>query len=244
MGVVGAARIDLSGLRAVDVPALEGRLDAATLVCFPTDTVYGVGGALTTSVAAALVAGKGRPAGKPLQVVFGSLARLEAAVTMAPAVHAACRRLLPGPVTLVVPHPEGWDFPPPGAVDDPADAAPVATLGVRVPAWPEAARCLAALARPLVASSANRSGAPAPAALDEVDAELLARCDLVLDGGRVSGTASSVVDLSRYAATGSWRLLRRGAWDEETVAARLRDACDRATPAARPRGGGGEDPRS
>lgn len=241
---MGAAYVDLRCLGAADVPELEARLAAAALVCFPTDTVYGVGGALTPSVAAALVAGKGRPADKPLQVVFGGLARLEAIVTMAPAVRAACRRLLPGPVTLVIPYPQGWEFPPPGVVTDPQGAAAAATLGVRVPAWPAAARCLAALERPLVASSANPSGGPAPAALDEVDPALLAACDLVLDGGRVPGAASTVVDLSRFDVTGAWRLLRRGAWDETAVAARLRGARDEPARAAARHGDGEEDPDS
>jgi tRNA A37 threonylcarbamoyladenosine synthetase subunit TsaC/SUA5/YrdC len=57
--------------------------------------------------------------------------------------------------------------------------------------------------------------------LHEVDASLLERCDLALDAGAVSGLASSVIDLSRYAATGRWCLLRAGAWAEAEVAARL-----------------------
>jgi tRNA A37 threonylcarbamoyladenosine synthetase subunit TsaC/SUA5/YrdC len=80
---------------------------------------------------------------------------------------------------------------------------------------------MAALDLPLLASSANPGGAPAPGSLGEVDAGLLAHCDLVLDAGRVGGTASTVVDLSRYAESGRWRLLRAGAWGEADVAARL-----------------------
>ena len=188
-------------------------------MCFPTDTVYGVGGALTPQVAAALVAAKGRDPHKPLQVIFPSLARLEAALVPAPALRAACRALLPGPVTLVVPYPSGWRFPPPGRVS--GERGEVATLGLRVPDWPVAARVLGALELPLVASSANPSGAPSPAAVDQVDPELLARCDLVLDAGPVHGLASSVVDLSGYAEAGRWRLLRAGAWDERRIARRL-----------------------
>jgi hypothetical protein len=44
---------------------------------------------------------------------------------------------------------------------------------------------------------------------------------MALDAGPVSGIASSVVDLSRYAETGFWRLLRAGVWGEAEVAARL-----------------------
>ena len=213
--------VDLAALRAADVPALEERLATARLVCFPTDTVYGVGGALTPAVAGALVAAKGRDPDKPLQVVFATLEALEAGVPMAPELRLACRRLLPGPVTLLLPYPAHWGFPPPGEAGEAFGRPAVATLGVRVPAWPPAARLLAGLRRPLVASSANVSGGPPPASLPAVEVSLLGRCDLALDAGVVSGLASSVVDLTRYAETGRWRLSRAGVWGEAEVAARL-----------------------
>ena len=215
--------IDLAALGTAAAAVLEDRIRAARLVCFPTDTVYGVGGALTPAVAGALVAAKGRDPGKPLQVVFATLEALEAGVALAPELRTACRRLLPGPVTLLLPYPAGWDFPPPGEAGEAFGRPAVATLGVRVPAWPPRARVLAGLRRPLVASSSNLSGAPPPASLDEVDALLLASCDMALDAGPVSGLASSVVDLSRYAETGRWHLLRAGVCGEAEVAARLAD---------------------
>jgi len=222
-GVFGPRRIDLRALGAADAPALAARIRAARLVCFPTDTVYGMGGALTPAVAEALVAAKGREPGKPLQVVFPSTAAFARAVAPSPRLLRACLRLLPGPVTIVVPYPGGWTCPAPGEVEWRGEGlvTAVATLGVRVPVWPGTAPVMAALELPLVASSANPGGAPAPASLDEVDVDLFARCDLALDAGRVGGTASSVVDLSWYAETGRWRLLRVGAWGEAEIAARL-----------------------
>ena len=213
--------IEIAALGPDHAAALEDRISAARLVCFPTDTVYGIGGALTSAVADALAAAKGREPGKPLQVVFATLEAFEAGVVLAPRLRTACRRLLPGPVTLLLPYPADWDFPLPGTAGDAGGRPAVATLGVRVPAWPSAARVLAGLRRPLLASSANFSAAPPPACLREIDASLLARCDLALDAGPVSGLASSVVDLSRYAETGRWRLLRAGVWGEAEVAARL-----------------------
>ncbi|MCX6372967.1 MAG: Sua5/YciO/YrdC/YwlC family protein [Actinobacteria bacterium] len=226
--MAGPAAIDLAALGVGDAADLEGRLGAARLVCFPTDTVYGVGGALTPAVAGALVAAKGRDPGKPLQVVFASLAALEAGVALAPELRSACRRLLPGPVTLLLPYPAGWVFPPPGTAGEVGGRPAVATLGVRVPAWPPAARVLAGLKRPLIASSANPSGATPAASLHEVEASLLARCDLVLDAGAVSGLASTVVDLSLYAEAGHWRLVRRGAWGAAEIGARLAAAREEA----------------
>ncbi len=222
----------MSAARRIDLTAagercagLAERVADARLVCFPTDTVYGVGGRVSAGVAAALTAAKERAADKPLQVVFPSLAALEDARAVAPELLAVCRRLLPGPLTLVVPYPAGWSFPAPGAVRwgapgglGGAPLPPVETLGVRVPDWPRGARCLGALEEPLLASSANPSGGAPPAALDEVDAALLARCDLVLDGGRVSGVASTVLDLTRFAVEGRWRILRAGPWGTERLA--------------------------
>ncbi len=208
--MTGPERVGLAALDESAAATLGERIRAARLVCFPTDTVYGVGGALTPEVGAALITAKGRDPRKPLQVVFPSLALLESQVPLAPGLRAVCRALLPGPLTLVVPYPPDWTFPPPAT-----------TLGVRVPAWPPPARVLGALPFPLVASSANRSGAPAPASLDELDEKLLARCDLALDAGRVSGVASTVVDLGQYSTTGRWRVLRPGALSEADVAARL-----------------------
>jgi len=222
-GVSGPRRIDLRALGAADATALAARIRAARLVCFPTDTVYGMGGALAPAVAKALVAAKGRDPGKPLQVVFPSPAAFVRAVEPSPTLRRACLRLLPGPVTIVLPYPGGWTCPAPGEAKWRSEGlvAAVATLGIRVPVWPGTAPVMAALELALVASSANPVGAPAPASLDEVDAELLARCDLALDAGRVGGTASSVVDLSLYAETGRWRLVRAGAWGEAEIAARL-----------------------
>ncbi len=202
-------------------------LAEARLACFPTDTVYGLGGTVTPAVREALMAAKGREAGKPLQVVYPSLELLEASLELKPRLGEAVRRLLPGPFTLLLPYPPGLAFPPageaPGRTRGRAgvEETGAATLGVRVPAWPTAARGLGELPFPLLASSANPSGGEAPRSVDEVDGGLLTVCDLVLDAGPVSGEASTIVDLSLYDADGTWRILRRGTVDEGGVAALL-----------------------
>jgi L-threonylcarbamoyladenylate synthase len=210
-------RVDLARPPAdlADGVALAAAVEAAQLVCFPTDTVYGVGGRLRPATLAAIAAAKERDEGKPMQVIFATVAALLAAVTCGPRLGGALRRLLPAPVTVIVSYPPVWTFPPPGDVDG------CPTLGVRVPVWPRRARLLAQLGAPLLASSANRSGGAPAADLAAVDPALLAACDLVLDGGEVDGRPSSVVDLTRYEATGAWRLLREGVWSPAEVAERL-----------------------
>jgi L-threonylcarbamoyladenylate synthase len=64
---------------------------------------------------------------------------------------------------------------------------------------------------PVLATSANLHGGPDPRTLDEVPAPLRAEVDLLLDGGPLAGTPSTVVDLSRFEGEGRWGIVREGA---------------------------------
>jgi len=222
-------RIDLAALTPRDWRRLITDLASARLVCFPTDTVYGVGGLLRPATGEAIQAAKGREMGKPLQVIFPSLELLLATVELSAVLTNVVRRLLPGPVTLLVPYPATFDYPPPGSVAHErhglrrrTETYQAATLGVRVPRWPERARVLGALTLPLLASSANRSGAPEARSLVEVDHTVRAACDLLLDGGEVDGRPSTVIDFSSYEEDGKWRVVRPGALGEVAIREMLR----------------------
>ena len=56
--MTGARRIDLAGPDA-GAAVLAELVAAARLVCFPTDTVYGVGGVVTPAVLDAVIARQG-----------------------------------------------------------------------------------------------------------------------------------------------------------------------------------------
>jgi len=211
-------RIALGELTAAGELELSAAIDAARLACFPTDTVYGIGGALNETVIAGVIAAKGRHDERPLQVVFPRIGLLLDATTPEPRLRAAILRLLPGALTLVIPYPEGFPGPPPGRG---RDGRP--TLGVRVPDWPAPMAAMSRLPRPLVASSANPSGALPPARPEDVAPSIIAACHLLLDGGPAGGLASTVVDLSDYQA-GRWAVLREGAVSHACVATALADA--------------------
>ena len=55
------------------------------------------------------------------------------------------------------------------------------------------------------------------ARLADVDEELRAGVDLILDGGELPGTPSTVVDLTSYEHDGSWEVAREGAVPLEAV---------------------------
>ena len=112
---------------------------------------------------------------------------------------------MPGPVTLVVANPSHRY--PLACREDPG------RLGIRLIEGP-----LAGASCPLFQTSANRSGEPAPASFDEVPAEIVGGADLAIDGGRLTGMPSTVVDVTAIDEDGSWSVLREGGLPAERAA--------------------------
>jgi len=174
---------------------------------FPADTVYG----LATNAESAegvrrLYEIKGRPQDRPAAVMFFRLDdALGALPELGPRTREALERLLPGPVTLILPNPERR-FP---LACGPAPER----LGLRVPDVP----ALAEVRTPVLQSSANPSGGADVRRLADVDPGIRARVDLEIDGGELPGTPSTVVDLTDYESGGVYSVLREGALDPEAL---------------------------
>lgn len=194
-----------------DAAAFEACIAAGGVAVFPADTVYGLACDPASAAAVArLYEIKGRAAAKPAAVMFFSLERaLDALPELAAPLRGALQALLPGALTLLLPNPLARY--PLACGPDPW------TLGLRVPA----PGLLAGVARPVLQSSANRSGAFDPRSLDEVDGAVRAGADLVVDGGPLPGTPSTVVDLRAYERGGTWSVVRDGAVPAAAVAAAL-----------------------
>ena len=182
-------------------------LAAGGLAIFPADTVYGLACDPRNRLAVErLYLLKRRPRNKAAAVMFFALdPALAALPELGPRTREAIGRLLPGAVTVLLPNPAAR-FPL-------ACGGDTATLGLRVPGRPE----FTAVRRPALQSSANRSGGPDPRSLEEVPELLRAAADLVIDGGKLPGTPSTVVDLRSYEQDGSWSIARQGATDEAAV---------------------------
>jgi len=159
------------------------------LVAFATETVYGLGadGGNARAVAA-IFAAKERPHFNPL---ISHYPDAEAAFAHVEA-NTAARRLAaafwPGPLTLVLPRRATCPV-------VPLAGAGLETLAVRVPAHADARALLRAAGCPVVAPSANRSGAVSPTTAAHVLAGLSGRIDAVLDSGPCPvGVESTVLD--------------------------------------------------
>jgi L-threonylcarbamoyladenylate synthase len=138
---------------------------------------------------------------------------LAALPELGPRTRAALEALLPGAVTLLLPNAH-HRFPL-ACGPDPH------TLGLRVPAWPDALAPLGAVRWPVLQSSANDAGGVDARALEEVPARIRAAADLVLDGGELPGTPSTVVDLRAWETERRFAIAREGAVAEADVARAL-----------------------
>ncbi|HEY5425158.1 MAG TPA: L-threonylcarbamoyladenylate synthase [Candidatus Tumulicola sp.] len=165
-------------------------------VIFPNDTSYGIGCDPYHSEAIdRIYAAKGRPDNRPLTIHLASPAEfLEYAGDNALAVLAA-KRLLPGPVILLVRKP--------AFISDEL-AAGLQTLAFRVPDDPFA-RMLLERCGPLAGTTVNRSGEPRYLGGD--DRSMLPPADLLIEHGPTRyDRESTIVDISGPHA----RLLREG----------------------------------
>ena len=202
-------------LTAGDAETFARCIAVGGVAVFPADTVYGLACEPDLDDAVAqLYELKGRPPAKPAAVMFFQRDLALAAVPeLEPATRDAVAALLPGAVTVLVPNPaRRFEL---ACGPDPT------TLGLRVPALPPALAALEAVRWPVLQSSANHSGGPDARTVAEVPEEIRREADLVLDGGPLPGTPSTVVDLRAYEATREWTVLRDGALSRYTVRARL-----------------------
>jgi L-threonylcarbamoyladenylate synthase len=190
--------------------ALERCIGTAGIVLFPADGLYGLAcDPLSADAVERIQVLKRRSETKSSAVMyFSPLAMRELVETLGPRTREAAAALLPGPVTLVVANPQRRY--PLACREDPE------RLGVRLIQGP-----LAGAMTPVLQSSANRSGEPPPARFEDVPEQILSAADLAIDGGELTGSPSTVVDLTELDSTGRWEVLREGGMPREKLEAGL-----------------------
>jgi tRNA threonylcarbamoyl adenosine modification protein (Sua5/YciO/YrdC/YwlC family) len=167
-------------------------LRAGESAVLPTDTVYGLACAAHLEDACArTLALKGRDLSKPTSIIGASLGVVFTGVLgdLGGRPVEQAKRLLPGPVTVILPNPGGvlpWL-----CGHDPS------RIGVRVPVLlPAVAQALERVGV-IAATSANMAGSADPVALDEVPDAILEHVAVAIDAGRApAGRPSTVVDLT------------------------------------------------
>jgi len=176
----------VDGLKGIELAAAA--VSAGEVVGFPTDTVFGIGCAPSRPDAIIRLAEiKQRPQSQPLILMTAAWEEMAEFVTWPASARALIQRFWPGPLTLIV------------------EAKPLAaalggeeTVAARIPAHPTALSLLRRTG-PLATSSANRHdhepAVDASSALTQLPGLAGALADP--HGPRGSGTASSILDLTR-----------------------------------------------
>lgn len=158
------------------------------IILYPTDTVWGIGCDATDADAVARIyALKQSDNKKSMLVLCASADMVARYVDRAPGIAYEVMELATKPLTLILP----------GAAGVAANLVPEeGTLGVRVPDHEFCRRLLRGLGRPLVSTSANISGKPSPAGLQEVAKEIIDGVDYVVDPrfeGKPTRKPSSII---------------------------------------------------
>ena len=160
-------------------------IEAGEPVVLPTDTVYGL--CTKPDASATLTRLKGRDEQQPIALLAADVDTLFAKIPELRDQATLVRALLPGRLTLILPNPaHRYDW----LTGERHNA-----IGVRVPELEGAAREIVERVGAVAATSANAHGGPDPRRLDEVPAEIR-EAALLVDGGELPGTPSTVVDLT------------------------------------------------
>lgn len=189
----GSSRnIDLREDPDADLSPVVAHMRGGGVVAYPTETVYGLGGACTPEGVSAVRALKRRDRTKPLIALIEDEAAARA-LSWNEAARELAAIFWPGSVTLVLQDPDEL-FP------EGVRSGETGTVGVRVSPHPVAARLVRALGGPLTSTSLNLPG-EAPVTSGEEAREILARLGAedvwLLDAGTLPPSApSTVVDCS------------------------------------------------
>lgn len=177
-----------AGVADVSTRTIVDQLQRGAVVVLPTETVYGL--AIKPDVESAIdrvFSLKGRPKELNLPVVIGSRRQLPlVGVDFNRPAQLLADRFWPGPLTIVM------GFSPDGHRPSWLDGR--VEVAVRLPDH-DLLRQVALAAGPFLLTSANAHGQPSPRAAADVAASLNGPADLLVDGGTLSSTPSTIVNV-------------------------------------------------
>jgi L-threonylcarbamoyladenylate synthase len=189
-------------------------LQQGEIICYPTDTVYGIGAAATNDMAVRrLYAVKNRPLSKPLPLLLANSAAASFVADVTPLAHTLMNRFWPGALTIVMRRQPDFRS---------LALAGGDTVALRVPDHDLVREIIRLLGEPITGTSANRSGARSPVAASEAALQLGDMVSLVIDGGRApGGMESTVIDI-----TDAPRILREGPVTQREIEAAIGKAVE------------------
>ncbi len=178
------------------------QLRSGAIICYPTDTGYGIGCDIFNSKAVKrLIQLKSRPKNKPFSFVCSDLTHIAKYAHVSNTAYRLLKKSLPGPYTFVLP---GTKLVPKVMVTKQK------TVGIRVTENEICHQLIALLGNPIVNTSLPaEKDTPPPTEPFEIELVIGNRVDIIIDGGPVYPDPSSLIDLTGT----SPEILREGKGD-------------------------------
>lgn len=191
----------------IDYERIGKEIKKGSLIIYPTDTVYGVGGSLTS--VEKIYRAKERSFKSPLIALISSREKIEEIAWIPPEKKEKIDRLVdafwPGGLTLILRRK--------GCIPKEMVSGGE-TVGIRMPDHPIALGIIEAAGGVLPTTSANISGDRTPTSYGEVSWEFKERIEITIAGGECpKGVESTILDMSEKAP----KILRLGAVSKEEI---------------------------
>ncbi len=178
-----------------------GILREGGIIVYPTDTIWGIGCDATNRDAVnRIYTIKERDPSKSMLILVDQPGRITGYVLEVPGIAWELLEVNPEPMTLIYPGAKNL------AENLPAEDG---SIGIRVTEDPFCSNLVRQLGKPIVSTSANFSGAPAPALFEEIDEELLERTDYVADWRREEQIARKPSSVIRVGPGGRIEVIRK-----------------------------------
>nr|MBF0222344.1 threonylcarbamoyl-AMP synthase [Desulfobulbaceae bacterium] len=164
------------------------QLRQGAIICYPTDTVYGIGCDIYNQKAVKRIYQlKRQPAGKPFSFMCSSFIDVSKYCYISNFAYRLMKRHLPGPYTFILPTMK---------IVPKIMTSKQKTVGIRVADNMICRAIIEELGNPILTTSASLEGDVLPATeAFELEERLGSRVDLIIDGGPIIPQPSSIISL-------------------------------------------------
>ncbi len=188
-------------IKQADINQALDTLRNGGLILYPTDTIWGIGCDATNPAAVERVFQlKGRDPAKSLIILLDNDQKLQSYVQEVPEVAYQLIEYTESPLTIV--YTGAKNLAPNLLADD-------GSIGIRIVQHPFCSALLQRFRKPIVSTSANLSGSPAPANFSEIDQQIIDGVDHVVSYGQDDTRRSTASVVMKLEPGGRFSFIRR-----------------------------------
>jgi len=192
-----------------EISKIVETLKRGKVIIYPTDTVYGLGvNALDSEAVYKIFRIKKRPLNQALPIAVSGLKMAQSLVNITEKAKRLIEAFWPGALTIIL---EKTSI-----IPEIVTGGKIG-VGLRAPNHPVPLTIVEMLNVPIIATSANIHGEINPVNVNEVSDQLGKIVDLIIDGGMVSGTPSTIINMLKEPPI----IIRKGIITEEMIRKRI-----------------------